>query len=43
MALAFMAILASVVEERIDARVGRVLLWPLVCSASRACWGGGNR
>jgi hypothetical protein len=30
MAVAFMAILANVVEERIDARVGRVLLWPLV-------------
>ena len=30
MSVAFMAILANVVEERIDARVGRVLLWPLV-------------
>ena len=30
MAIAFMAILANVVEERIDARVGRALLWPLV-------------
>jgi hypothetical protein len=30
MSIAFMAILADVVEERIDARVGKVLLWPLV-------------
>jgi hypothetical protein len=30
MTLAFMAILANVVEERIDARVGTLLLWPLV-------------
>lgn len=30
MTFAFMAILANVVEERIDARVGRALLWPLV-------------
>ncbi len=30
MSIAFMAILANVVEERIDARVGRLLLWPLV-------------
>jgi hypothetical protein len=30
MALAFMAILANVVEERIDAKVGKLLLWPLV-------------
>ena len=30
MALAFMAILANVVEERIDAKVGRLLLWPLI-------------
>jgi hypothetical protein len=29
MTFAFMAILANVVEERIDARVGRALLWPL--------------
>ena len=30
MSVAFMAILANVVEERIDAKVGRALLWPLV-------------
>jgi Ceramidase len=30
MAIAFMAILANVVEERIDAKMGRLLLWPLV-------------
>jgi hypothetical protein len=30
MSIAFMAILSSVVEERIDAKVGRALLWPLV-------------
>ncbi len=30
MSIAFMAILANVVEERIDPRVGRALLWPLV-------------
>jgi hypothetical protein len=30
MAIAFMAILANVVEERIDATVGKLLLWPLV-------------
>ena len=30
MAVAFMAILSNVVEERIDAKVGRALLWPLV-------------
>jgi hypothetical protein len=30
MAIAFMAILANVVQERIDAKVGKVLLWPLV-------------
>ena len=30
MAVAFMAILANVVEERIDATVGKLLLWPLV-------------
>jgi len=30
MAVAFMAILANVVDERIDATVGRALLWPLV-------------
>jgi hypothetical protein len=30
MAIAFMAILANVVEERIDAKVGKLLLWPLV-------------
>jgi hypothetical protein len=30
MAVAFMAILAYVIEERVDARVGRALLWPLV-------------
>jgi hypothetical protein len=30
MTFAFMAILANVIEERIDARVGRALLWPLV-------------
>ena len=30
MTFAFMAILANVIEERIDPRVGRVLLWPLV-------------
>ena len=30
MALAFMAILASVVEERVDAKAGAVLLWPLL-------------
>jgi hypothetical protein len=30
MSIAFMAILANVIEERIDARVGRALLWPLI-------------
>src|SRR3954449_11678858 len=30
MAIAFTAILANVVQERIDAKVGKVLLWPLV-------------
>jgi hypothetical protein len=30
MAIAFMAILANVVEEWIDATVGKLLLWPLV-------------
>jgi hypothetical protein len=30
MTFAFTAILANVIEERIDARVGRALLWPLV-------------
>jgi hypothetical protein len=30
MAIAFMAILANVIEERIDACVGTALLWPLV-------------
>jgi hypothetical protein len=30
MSVAFMAVLAYVVEERIDERIGRMLLWPLV-------------
>ena len=30
MSMAFMAILANVVEERIDAAAGKLLLWPLV-------------
>jgi hypothetical protein len=30
MAVAFMAILANVVEQRIDATVGKLLLWPRV-------------
>jgi hypothetical protein len=30
MSLAFMAALAYVIEERIDARIGRSLLWPLI-------------
>jgi hypothetical protein len=30
MSVAFMAILANVVEERLDAKVGKALLWPLV-------------
>ena len=30
MSVAFMAILANVVEERIDERVGKLLLWPLI-------------
>jgi hypothetical protein len=30
MALAFMAALAYVIEERIDERVGQMLLWPLI-------------
>jgi len=30
MALAFMAILASAVEERVNAKVGAMLLWPLL-------------
>jgi hypothetical protein len=30
MAIAFSAVLAAAVEERIDARTGRMLLWPLV-------------
>jgi hypothetical protein len=29
MTLCFMAILAAAVEERVDARAGAVLLWPL--------------
>ena len=31
MTLCFMAILAIAIEERIDARVGALLLWPLLC------------
>jgi hypothetical protein len=30
MTFAFMAILANVIEERVDARAGKFLLWPLV-------------
>jgi hypothetical protein len=30
MAVAFMAILANMVEERIDAKAGAALLWPLM-------------
>jgi len=30
MSVAFMAILANVIEERIDQRAGRALLWPLI-------------
>jgi hypothetical protein len=30
MTFAFMAILANAIEERVDARAGRALLWPLV-------------
>ena len=30
MSVAFMAILADVIEERVDERAGRLLLWPLV-------------
>jgi hypothetical protein len=30
MSMGFMAVLAIVIEERVDARVGRALLWPLV-------------
>jgi hypothetical protein len=30
MTLAFMAILAAVIEERVDAQAGRILLWPLL-------------
>ncbi len=30
MSVAFMAILANQIEERVDARTGRLLLWPLV-------------
>lgn len=30
MAVAFMAILAYAIEERVDAKAGRLLLWPLV-------------
>lgn len=30
MSIAFMAILANVIEERIDERAGKLLLWPLV-------------
>jgi hypothetical protein len=30
MTVAFMAILANVIEERIDRRVGKMLLWPLI-------------
>ena len=30
MTFAFMAIFANVIEERIDARAGKLLLWPLV-------------
>ena len=41
MSIAFMAILANVVEERIDAKVGKALLWPLVAARHRrACWCG---
>ena len=35
MSIAFMAILSNVVEERIDAKVGRALLWPLVAARHR--------
>ena len=30
MAIGFMAILAIVIEERLDARAGAILLWPLI-------------
>ena len=30
MSIAFMAILSNAIEERVDARLGRALLWPLV-------------
>ena len=30
MSVAFMAILSNAIEERVDARAGRLLLWPLV-------------
>jgi hypothetical protein len=30
MSVAFMAILANVIEERIDERIGKLMLWPLV-------------
>jgi hypothetical protein len=32
-ALSFMAILATIIEERVDPRVGTVLLWPLLALA----------
>ena len=35
MSFAFMATLAYVIEERIDERVGRLLLWPLIAARHR--------
>ena len=38
MALAFMALLAAVIGERIDARAGLWLLWPLVIAGAATVW-----
>jgi hypothetical protein len=38
MTLAFMALLAGVIGERIDARAGLRLLWPLVIAGAATVW-----
>jgi hypothetical protein len=38
MTLAFMALLAAVVGERIDAQAGLLLLWPLVIAGAATVW-----
>ena len=40
MTLCFMAILALAIEERVDARIGAMLLWPLLAIGCSACWCG---